>query len=79
MPQVNHLALNTDYALRTGAFDPSKDGTAYEVTTDSSILKDKALERYTEAKVWDYKNINWELKQLRRMRAVSYFYFKGYL
>ena len=51
MPQVNHLALNTDYALRTGAFDPSKGGTAYEVTTDSSILKDKALERYTEAKV----------------------------
>lgn len=77
--QVNHLALNTDYALRTGAFDPSNGSTAYEVTTDSSILKDKALERYTEAKVWDYKNINWELKQLRRMRAVSYFYFKGYL
>ena len=49
--QVNHLALNTDYALRTGAFDPSKGSTAYEVTTDSSILKDKALERYTEAKV----------------------------
>lgn len=51
MPQVNHLALNTDYALRTGAFDPSKCSTAHEVTTDSSILKDKALERYTEAKV----------------------------
>ena len=51
VPQVNHLALNTDYALRTGAFDPSKGSTAYEVTTDSSILKDKALERYTEAKV----------------------------
>ena len=49
--QVNHLALNTDYALRTGAFDPSKGSTAHEVTTDSSILKDKALERYTEAKV----------------------------
>lgn len=78
VPQVNHLALNTDYALRTGAFDPSKGGTAHKVTTDSSILKDKALERYTEAKVWDYKNINWDLKQLRRMRAVSYFYFKGY-
>lgn len=76
VPQVNHLALNTDYALRTGAFDPSKGSTAHEVTTDSSILKDKALERYTEAKVWDY---NWELKQLHRMRAVSYFYFKGYL
>lgn len=51
MPQVNYLALNTDYALRTGAFDPSKGSTAHEVTTDSSILKDKALERYTEAKV----------------------------
>ena len=51
VPQVNHLALNTDYALRTGAFDPSKGSTAHEVTTDSSILKDKALERYTEAKV----------------------------
>ena len=49
--QVNHLALNTDYALRTGAFDPSKGSTAHELTTDSSILKDKALERYTEAKV----------------------------
>ena len=79
VPQVNHLALNTDYALRTGAFDPSKGSTAHELTTYSSILKDKALERYTEAKVWDYKNINWELKQLRRMRAVSYFYFKSYL
>ena len=76
--QVNHLALNTDYALRTGAFDPSKGSTAHEVITDSSILKDKALERYTEAKVWDYE-INRDLKQLRRMRAVSYFYFKGYL
>lgn len=79
VPQVNHLALNTDYALRTGAFDPSKGSTVHEVTTDSSILKDKALERYTEAKVWDYKNINRDFKQLRRMRAVSYFYFKGYL
>ena len=78
VPQVNHLALNTDYALRTGAFDPSKGSTAHEVITDSSILKDKALERYTEAKVWDYE-INWELKHLRRMRDVSYFYFKGYL
>lgn len=51
VPQVNHLALNTDYALRTGAFDPTKGSTAHEVTTDSPILKDKALERYTEAKV----------------------------
>lgn len=48
--QVNHLALNTDYALRTGAFDPSK-GHTDEVISDHDALKDKALQRYTQAKV----------------------------
>ena len=49
--QVNHLALNTDYALRTGAFDPSK-GLADELgVADSDALKEKALQRYTQAKV----------------------------
>ena len=47
---MNHLALNTDYALRTGAFDPSK-GPTESVTADSETLKEKALQRYTQAKV----------------------------
>jgi len=48
---VNHLALNTDYALRTGAFDPSKSPSDDLVTADSDSLKEKALQRYTQAKV----------------------------
>lgn len=50
---MNHLALNTDYALRTGAFDPSKGPSAADelVTADSDTLKEKALQRYTQAKV----------------------------
>ena len=48
---MNYLALNTDYALRTGAFDPSK-GLAEELSTkDSDTVKEKALQRYTQAKV----------------------------
>ena len=52
---MNHLALNTDYALRTGAFDPSK-GHTEEVISDSDALKDKALQRYVQAKVQHYMN-----------------------
>lgn len=48
---MNHLALNTDYALRTGAFDPSKGPTDELVTADIDTLKEKALQRYTQAKV----------------------------
>ena len=48
---MNHLALNTDYALRTGAFDPSKGGSDEAVMTDSDTVKEKALQRYTHAKV----------------------------
>ena len=48
---MNHLALNTDYALRTGAFDPSKGGSDEVVMTDSDTVKEKALQRYTQAKV----------------------------
>lgn len=47
---MNHLALNTDYAIRTGAFDPSK-GLIDEGLTDSNALKDEALQRYMQAKV----------------------------
>jgi len=48
---VNHLALNTDYALRTGAFDPSKSTSDGLVMSESDSLKEKALQRYTQAKV----------------------------
>ena len=54
---MNHLALNTDYALRTGAFDPSK-GHTEEVISDSDALKDKALQRYVQAKVQHYVNVS---------------------
>lgn len=47
---VNHLALNTDYALRTGAFDPSKGSSNELVTAETDALKEKALQRYTQAK-----------------------------
>ena len=53
---MNHLALNTDYALRTGAFDPSK-GHTEEVISDSDALKDKALQRYIQAKVQHYVDV----------------------
>lgn len=48
---MNHLALNTDYALRTGAFDPSNSRSHDLVVADSDTLKEKALQRYTQAKV----------------------------
>ena len=54
---MNHLALNTDYALRTGAFDPSK-GHTEEVISDSDALKDKALQRYVQAKVQRYMKVS---------------------
>ncbi|XP_067032420.1 notchless protein homolog 1-like isoform X1 [Acropora muricata] len=46
---VNYLALNTDYVLRTGSFDPSK-GEKDEFITESNELKDKALQRYLQAR-----------------------------
>ena len=49
---MNHLALNTDYALRTGAFDPSKGSTDELVTAENDTLKERALQRYTNAKVY---------------------------
>lgn len=51
LPQVNHLGLNTDYALRTGAFDPSNSPSDDLLTADNDTLKEKALQRYTQAKV----------------------------
>ena len=48
---MNHLALNTDYALRTGAFDPSNSRSEDLVAADSDTLKEKAMQRYTQAKV----------------------------
>ncbi|KAK2574016.1 Notchless protein-like protein 1, partial [Acropora cervicornis] len=46
---VNYLALNTDYVLRTGSFDPSK-GEKDEFITERKGLKDKALQRYLQAR-----------------------------
>ena len=46
--QVNTMALNTDYAIRTGAFEPEK-GTA--PGEDLSEMKRIAKERYDKVKV----------------------------
>jgi ribosome assembly protein 4 len=44
---VNFLALNVDYVLRTGAFDPSKASIVHNSTDyTADELKQKALERY---------------------------------
>lgn len=48
------MALNTDYALRTGAFDPIKGQTVD--TLDQDALKDQALLRYNELKVSIIRN-----------------------
>ncbi|KXJ29088.1 notchless protein homolog 1 [Exaiptasia diaphana] len=45
---VNHMALNTDYALRTGAFDPIKGQTLDNLNQDA--LKKQALQRYQDLK-----------------------------
>ena len=58
---MNHLALNTDYALRTGAFDPSKVSSDELVTTENDTLKERALQRYTNAKVYHQFSL-WPLK-----------------
>ena len=47
---MNHLALNTDYALRTG--DPSKGSSNELVTAENDTLKERALQRYMHAKVY---------------------------
>ena len=49
---MNHLALNTDYALRTGVFDPSKGSSDELVTAENDTLKERALQRYMHAKVY---------------------------
>lgn len=63
---MNHLALNTDYALRTGAFDPLKNPPDELATADSDTLKGNALQRYMQAKVlylwiqpWFIENLDW--------------------
>ncbi|RMX48473.1 hypothetical protein pdam_00025940, partial [Pocillopora damicornis] len=38
------------YALRTGAFDPSKGSSDELVTAENDTLKERALQRYTHAK-----------------------------
>ncbi|XP_047141942.1 notchless protein homolog 1 isoform X1 [Hydra vulgaris] len=43
---VNTMALNTDYAIRTGAFEPAKGDN--EITLENT--QKKSLERYTNAK-----------------------------
>ncbi|GAB6030124.1 Notchless protein 1 [Chamberlinius hualienensis] len=48
---VNTLALNTDYALRTGAYDPSEASIVYrQVTETKEELAAKALKRYETVK-----------------------------
>ena len=42
------MALNTDYAIRTGAFEPEKGSS---VSEDLDEMKKIALERYNTAKV----------------------------
>ena len=46
------MALNTDYAIRTGAFEPEKG-----ITPKGSVeeIRKTALERYNAAKVYMYK------------------------
>lgn len=46
---VNVLALNTDYAMRTGAFDPRK-GRSDDAVCDTAELQRRAQERYDEAR-----------------------------
>ena len=58
---MNHLALNTDYALRTGAFDPSKVSSDESVTSENDTMKERALQRYTHAKVYHQFSL-WPLK-----------------
>ena len=46
---VNVLALNTDYVMRTGAFDPSKAKIVHDDADDPpDILKAKAEKRYKQ-------------------------------
>ncbi|KAK3746271.1 hypothetical protein QZH41_016527 [Actinostola sp. cb2023] len=45
---VNHMALNTDYSLRTGAFDPTKGQTIDGF--EQEALKKQSLQRYQELK-----------------------------
>ncbi|XP_023244320.1 notchless protein homolog 1-like [Centruroides sculpturatus] len=48
---VNVLALNTDYVLRTGAFDPSEISAVYkDLNLSSEELSRRALVRYNAAK-----------------------------
>lgn len=48
---VNTLALSTDYAMRTGPFDPSKASVVYrEIMETKEELAAKALERYEAAR-----------------------------
>lgn len=46
------MALNTDYAMRTGAFDPKEADVFYKNVVDSAeVLKTNAKQRYDELKV----------------------------
>lgn len=45
---VNTMALNTDYATRTGAFDPVQKVANQNISNDE--LKERALQRYKDAK-----------------------------
>ena len=46
---VNMLALNTDYVMRTGSFDPSKAGrVALNDQESPKVRQEKALKRYQD-------------------------------
>ncbi|XP_066291034.1 notchless protein homolog 1-like [Branchiostoma lanceolatum] len=48
---VNTMALSTDYAIRTGAYDPAKASIVHKDTPEpAEEVKKKALERYNSAK-----------------------------
>ena len=49
------MALNTDYAIRTGAFEPEKGSS---ISEDADEMKKIALERYNTAKVSCIQNKN---------------------
>lgn len=51
---MNTMALNTDYAMRTGAFDPKEADVVYKDVEDpAEVLQTKAKQRYAELKVKD--------------------------
>ena len=54
---MNAMALNTDYVMRTGAFEPAEVGLKSGTSNmQSKALQAKALERYNAVVVSDPSN-----------------------